>query len=526
MTTPEHKPQRGTILVTDDDPTGLRFLRLILERSGYRVLAAESARQAREIAKDAGMGNLDCVLADYLMPMETGLDLLQWIRAEDPSLSTIIITGEGGASLIQHSMRGGAVDFLEKPVSRAQMEDAVNRAINTTNRLRKLESTQQSVMAVGKLDVLHKPAREHIQDGQLRYITLPRHEVGGDFLNLLPEGKDTLSFLFGDVSGHDVRAAFVSSYFQGMARGLMLKGAEVEEIVPLFNRTLHDEWNSMTLQASDTAVPIATSLSLCVGKVDFARGEVTLEACGFPLPAYTDSSGRLHYIEASNPPLGWFKDFSFKRECLKLRDMQFLYVGTDGLFDEAADQGLNVFSLIYRLLNGKEEDARSHVPRARDDIFLMRLLMDTEKNSQALPQPIIHETYSGDEHDRIDDLQNIWRRSLQFALPYLPEERIYDILLCCREAVLNALVHGCEKSPGKSCTFQMNFCAADGLLTVRVDDPGHGHNFSVEDRVQNIPSFSGEHMGLAIVSKISDQCAIENDGSTVSFSFRFQENDQ
>jgi len=514
---------RGTILVAEDDPAGMRLMRLILERSKFAVLEANSVKRAQDLIQEVGIHTIHCVLADYRMPHETGLDLLNWVQSRDPNLSTIIITAEGSPDLIQHSMRGGAIDFIEKPIGRSQLENAVTRAVNSTARMRRLETAQRGVNAVGKLDSLLKPSRALKDDKRINFMTLPKHEVGGDFLDIFPNGTDGFSFVLGDVSGHDVRAAFVSSYFQGMSRGLTYKGADIAEIVPLFNRILNDQWNSMAVKPDEKAVPIATSLSLCAGNVSLEKQTLRIMTCGFPHPCYMDEAGKLQMIGEFSAPLGWFSDVSAEVLEISTKDMSYLYLATDGLHDEASDIGIDAFSLIYRLINAKEEEARKLVPNARDDIFLMRINMNPEPSNL---EPIIQHNYAGSEHEAIDDLQNVWRRSLTFALPSLSESRAYDVLLCCREAVLNALVHGCDQSPEKSCSFQVNYDKGQQTLHVRIDDPGHGHDFNLDDRIDNIPKFTGEQMGLAIISRLSDSYEVENNGSTVKFSFSIRDKEQ
>jgi len=68
------------------------------------------------------------VLADYRMPGEDGIDLLNWLQVEDPSLATVIITGAAEKSVVEASLRGGASDYLEKPVETARLRESVNLA--------------------------------------------------------------------------------------------------------------------------------------------------------------------------------------------------------------------------------------------------------------------------------------------------------------------------------------------------------------------------------------------------------------
>lgn len=138
--------------------------------------------------------------------------------------------------------------------------------------------------------------------------------------------------------------------------------------------------------------------------------------------------------------------------------------------------------------------------------------------------PVIFEQYAGDEYTNIDKLQSVWKRSLQYTLSSENKETIYDLILCCREAVLNALIHGCDSSPDKSCSFQVCVNDAKDCVRVQVDDPGHGHDFDLEERLQQLDQLNGKHLGLGIIKHVSDNCSIENQGSTVIFEFDLKNN--
>ena len=106
------RSQPRRVLVVEDDPVSLEYFRHSLGKSGFAVSAAESAQEAkRQLAAD-GFGAFDCVVTDYRMPGESGLDLLAWLQQEHSCLATIILTAEGEKRLITESLRAGAADFL------------------------------------------------------------------------------------------------------------------------------------------------------------------------------------------------------------------------------------------------------------------------------------------------------------------------------------------------------------------------------------------------------------------------------
>ena len=72
----------------------------------------------------------------------------------------------------------------------------------------------------------------------------PKSEAGGDFLNHFGIGPHNHFVLLTDVSGHDLKAAFISAYFQGIVRGMLECDASVTKVFEFFNSFLLREWNS------------------------------------------------------------------------------------------------------------------------------------------------------------------------------------------------------------------------------------------------------------------------------------------
>src|SRR5712691_6191322 len=87
---------RNRILVVDDEP-GLRFgIRDFLELQGYDVDEAESCRNAQQIFRTA---RPDIVIADYMLPDGTALDLLPRLKDIDSDIPLLILTAHGSIDL-------------------------------------------------------------------------------------------------------------------------------------------------------------------------------------------------------------------------------------------------------------------------------------------------------------------------------------------------------------------------------------------------------------------------------------------
>jgi two-component system response regulator HydG len=114
------------ILVIDDDKAMRDACFQILSRQGYRVELAASARQGLTLLERL---SFDAILLDLVMPDMDGLEALKKIRALDPDLEVIIITGYGTIQSAVESIKAGAFHFLSKPFVPDDLRNLVGRAL-------------------------------------------------------------------------------------------------------------------------------------------------------------------------------------------------------------------------------------------------------------------------------------------------------------------------------------------------------------------------------------------------------------
>ena len=117
-----------SVLIVDDDLALLEALpeALRLRMGGVTVETADSATAALDLIADK---EYDAIVTDIRMPGMDGLELLDEIRTRRPSTPTLIITGHGENDLVVHALRGGARDFIQKPIDRDYFVAALYRAI-------------------------------------------------------------------------------------------------------------------------------------------------------------------------------------------------------------------------------------------------------------------------------------------------------------------------------------------------------------------------------------------------------------
>ena len=115
------------ILVVDDDHFARAFCRQILEEEdGYQTVEAESVDEGLQIIREGG---IDLVISDLVMPDKTGLDMVEILRLEYPSLGVILITGYGTVESAVKAMKLGALDYIRKPLNPAEFKIVVGRAL-------------------------------------------------------------------------------------------------------------------------------------------------------------------------------------------------------------------------------------------------------------------------------------------------------------------------------------------------------------------------------------------------------------
>ncbi|HEX6553331.1 MAG TPA: hybrid sensor histidine kinase/response regulator [Ktedonobacteraceae bacterium] len=132
------------ILLVDDDAALLQALpqAVSLRMTGVQVETSDSALQALELIKAQ---DYDAIVSDIKMPGMDGLTLLSHIQHWRPETPTLLITGHGEHDLAVQALRGGAYDFIQKPIDRDYVVASLHRAIQTYQMRRQLAEQQRAL---------------------------------------------------------------------------------------------------------------------------------------------------------------------------------------------------------------------------------------------------------------------------------------------------------------------------------------------------------------------------------------------
>jgi FixJ family two-component response regulator len=128
---PEPRPDRvraaeEIVFVVDDDAAVRKALTRLLTAAGLSVESFDSARAFLDRAPAEGPV---CLVLDQRLPGLSGLDLQKKLAAEDQSTSVVFLTAHGDVELSVQAMKGGAADFLSKPIEGGRLLDAVRAAL-------------------------------------------------------------------------------------------------------------------------------------------------------------------------------------------------------------------------------------------------------------------------------------------------------------------------------------------------------------------------------------------------------------
>src|SRR5687768_1910233 len=120
--------EQAHVLIVDDDPALLQALpqALHLRMSGLTVDTTDTAAAALDRIAEC---DYDAIVTDIKMPGMDGLALLAEIRRRQPDTPVLLITGHGEYDLAIRALRGGAYDFIQKPIDRDDFVVSLNCAI-------------------------------------------------------------------------------------------------------------------------------------------------------------------------------------------------------------------------------------------------------------------------------------------------------------------------------------------------------------------------------------------------------------
>lgn len=125
--------QSRRVLVADDDPAILRLVKTILEKENYDVVTARDGREAYKILQTDD--NFTAGIFDVVMPHISGPELVRFMKTDKRlmRIPVMMMTAEQDPKLSSDSFSAGAVVFLPKPFTTAQLNIMLHMLVGKGN---------------------------------------------------------------------------------------------------------------------------------------------------------------------------------------------------------------------------------------------------------------------------------------------------------------------------------------------------------------------------------------------------------
>ncbi len=118
-----------TILLVEDEPSILRMTRMMLERNGYKILAASTPGEAISIAREH-TGKIHLLMTDVVMPEMNGRDLAKNILSLYPNLKRLFMSGYTANVIAHHGVLDEGVNFIQKPFSKQDLAIKIREVLD------------------------------------------------------------------------------------------------------------------------------------------------------------------------------------------------------------------------------------------------------------------------------------------------------------------------------------------------------------------------------------------------------------
>ena len=124
-------PSPYQVLVLDDEDVVCERLKAHLEKKGCEV---EAFTESQKAIDRMATKSFDVVITDVKMEGPSGLDVLHFVRRENPATQVIVITGYGSIEAIREAEYGGAFEFINKPFTSKAIEALTLKAAKKARR--------------------------------------------------------------------------------------------------------------------------------------------------------------------------------------------------------------------------------------------------------------------------------------------------------------------------------------------------------------------------------------------------------
>src|SRR3954463_5985546 len=288
------------VLVADDQPDVLEALRWLLTGEGYEPEFVSSTDAVLDRLREHPF---DLLLMDLNYSRDTtsgreGLELILQVRAHDPTLPIVVMTGWGSVDTAVEAMRRGARSFVQKPWEDVTLLEIVQREIEEARATKRRDARQQRELEDARMIQrgLLPTAMPQTSAVQLASSWRPANGVGGDCFDALTFPGGGVGITIADVAGKGVPAALLMSNLQAAVRAFAQEEAAPSAVTTSVNRLLCRNMAS------------GRFVTFCYARVDMAAGRLPFATAGHTPPLLVHADGRIDKLMPGGTVLGVFAE--------------------------------------------------------------------------------------------------------------------------------------------------------------------------------------------------------------------------
>ena len=316
-------PAATRILVADDQPDVLEALRWLLTGEGYEPEFVSSTDAVIERLRERPF---DLLLMDLNYSRDTtsgreGLELIPRVRAHDPTLPIVVMTGWGSVDTAVEAMRRGARSFVQKPWEDVALLEIVGREIEEAQATKRRDAKQQREFEEARLiqrGLLPSTLPQTVGI-QLASSWKPADGVGGDCFDVLTFPSGAIGITIADVAGKGVPAALLMSNLQAAVRAFAQESASPASVCASVNRLLCRNMAS------------GRFVTFCYVYVDAGRRKLAYANAGHNPPLLVRPGGDVDRLVPGGTVLGVFSDGTYEQGAFPLGPGDRLIFYTDGI---------------------------------------------------------------------------------------------------------------------------------------------------------------------------------------------------
>ncbi|MCZ7605260.1 MAG: fused response regulator/phosphatase [Planctomycetota bacterium] len=279
------------VLIADDDSKIRSELKQVLEKNGYKVIEAATARETILQAQDH---EPDLLLLDIKLPDMPALQLLEELRSESAlaRVPIMMMAENADNELLARTFRWDIVDFLHKPLNMDLLTAKIgaHTRLNQAYKFSRKLSKEMYMSRIERLEIEMKATEEDLSEAERHFTWMqpkppqiegydvdllyrPYGRLGGDFYDFVWLDRDRLAVVVGDISGHGIQGAIL----QAMARKLISlalrqENGDLNKAIAFANRELTND------------LPPGSFVAAAVGILNTATHAWKHVRCGIPYP--------------------------------------------------------------------------------------------------------------------------------------------------------------------------------------------------------------------------------------------------